>query len=133
MGKPAGSILDLDPESESTIALLEAGAISATIDPALDPGRSPDLTGFFWALQGDPAYQSIVSVAYGIPALNAALDSARLLFLAPDVFESTIAWGLQQLVDAIAATSADHTLDRPAIVAQINTLAAQHDLAITIT
>ena len=130
---PAGSILELDASDSTTIALLESGAISEAIDPALDPTRSPNLTGFFWSLQSDPIYQSIVSAAYGVPALLAALDTARLLFLAPDVFEATIGWGLQQLADAIAATSADHSLDRDAIVTQINALATANDLAIALT
>jgi hypothetical protein len=100
---------------------------------AFSPDPAPnDLTGFFWALQSSPEYQSIASVAYLSPQLLQSLDTARFLFLAPDVFASTIEWGLQALIETIKLTADTHDLDVDEIIATINQLADQYQVAVAL-
>lgn len=66
-GYPSGSVIDLDASAENTIDWLEAGAITSNIDPTLEPGWSPNASGFYNDLASCPEYGAVFAYAVANP------------------------------------------------------------------
>lgn len=133
-GYPSGSVIDLDANAENTIAWIESGAITSTIDPALEPGWNPDAAAFYNALASCEEYAAVFAYAVANPTtpipflVGIVIDvttEAKSYQQAggQDVAFDRVDAALVSLITALPATVGDFT--KADIVAKIQAIAEE--------
>lgn len=133
-GYPSGSVMDLDANNENTINWLESGAITSTIDPALEPGWKPDAAGFYNALATCDEYAAVFAYAVthpttpipfliGVTIATAAEAKSYQQAGGQGVTFDRVDAALVSLITALPATVGDFT--KADIVAKIQAIASE--------
>lgn len=78
-GNPAGTVIELDPNEQSTLDLISDSAISETIDPKLDPTRETNPSAFYWAIRDSSEFAALDSWTIANPTATESVLLDRTL------------------------------------------------------
>ena len=133
-GHPSGSVMDLDANDEDTIKWIESGAITSTINPALEPDWKPDAAAFYNALASCAEYAAVFGYAVanpttpipfliGVTIATAAEAKSYQQSGGQGVTFDRVDAALTSLITALPATVGDFT--KADIVAKIQAIAKE--------
>jgi hypothetical protein len=144
-GNPAGSILELEATDPTTIAWLDSGAITTSIDPTLSPDWFPNASGFYHQLAASAEYAELITYAANNPApaqalltvaIASTLEAKSWQESAPESSKRDVDFArVEAMLSALVVALPDEVgaTTKAEIITAINTIASANSVPLTLS